>query len=121
MSSSKPRRSPPPVPTASRTSSGIRSKTETLATAIPQTETANASTRHSVLPDETFDADSEPTRPHRGIELRLIAERVLASPPSDVAVLRALRHDAMANCEGSKEWARYTFACMLFVERLLAP
>jgi hypothetical protein len=111
MYSSTPRRSPPPLPTASRTISGIR----------PKTETPNTSTRYSVVPGETFDTDSEPTRPHRGLKLRVIAERVLATPPSDVAVLRTLRQDAIASCEGSKEWARYTFACMLFVERLIVP
>jgi hypothetical protein len=111
MHSSKPGRSPPPLPAASRTISGIR----------PKAKTPNTSTRYSVIPGETFDADSEPTRPHRGLKLRVIADRVLATPPSDVAVLRTLRQDAMASAEGSKEWARYTFVCMLFVERLIVP
>jgi len=111
MHRSKPRGSPPPLPTPSRAISGIR----------PKTETPNTSTRYSVIQGETLDADSEPTRPHRGLKPRVIAERVLATSPSDLAVLRTLKQEAIASREGSKEWARYNFACMLFVERLIAP
>jgi hypothetical protein len=64
-----------------------------------------------------FRPDEEPTRPEgfRG-ELRLMAERVLATPHADVAVLRMLR---AVSTQSDADMARYMRACLEFVEAIL--
>jgi hypothetical protein len=64
-----------------------------------------------------FDTDEPPTRPE-GFrrEIRLMAERVLAAAPADIAVLRMLR---AGSTESDEAMMRYAMACLKFVERLL--
>jgi hypothetical protein len=61
--------------------------------------------------------DEPPTTPEtwRAV-LRLMAERVRASDPADIAVLQSLREAAATSREDT---VRYMRACMEFVERLL--
>jgi hypothetical protein len=64
-----------------------------------------------------FEPDEAPTKPEPfAAELRIMAERVLASRHADIAVLRMLRDAAEAS---DQDMAKYMKACFQFVERLL--
>ena len=64
-----------------------------------------------------FPEDDPPTTPETWqAVLRLMAERLRACEPGDVAVLQSLRKSAAGSREGT---VRYMRACMEFVERLL--
>jgi hypothetical protein len=64
-----------------------------------------------------FEPDEEPTKPEGfRAELRIMSERVLASEPADVAVLKMLRASAATS---TKDAVRYMRACARFIDRLL--
>jgi hypothetical protein len=64
-----------------------------------------------------FPPDEPPTKPEgRKSELRLMAERVLATSHADIAVLRMLRD---ASTTSRAAMLRYMRACWKFVEKLL--
>jgi hypothetical protein len=67
-----------------------------------------------------FPEDEEPTRPEgfRG-KLRLMAERVLGYDPADIAVLIALRLEAIRNGRRGTAWHKFSEVAARFVDSLL--